>query len=562
MTRQSKYLYDIFISHDKDDREWVNEWLLPRLEQADLRVFIDYRDFTVGKSVIENIEWAVENSHRTIVVLTPSWVANEWNAFEALLLRTLDPAARQRKLLPLLLKPCDLPKSIDSLEKADLTVERHWEKQLWRVTRDIQDIIPVSPPWREGNVRDFTQWKRWLRRYRRELRRGVAAIGALWLLVSMSLQLGPFEPRQVWTAYDLRAPDANKIVRSGNVLLVGSMNTKSGCDHLDKGLWRSTDNGMTWHLVHAPLCFVRDEAEGEVLAAINGFALTEVLPERIYAATSDVGLLRSDNTGQTWQRVGETNLENPQLTHVAVDPDNADLVFVVTEPGGLYRSSDGGQHWQRLDNREPDVSVCDQGMVLTRTIKGGALLAIPGKVVIGTNDPNELSPDSDVPSGLYVSSDKGNCWERVDDGKGRYQYAMLTHLPTAPGQSLLMVTIDQWKESGIDGWQFWHLDVALSLPQRELLWTQDHIIEAIIADGGADPGWYAANSFGEVVRGSLVPDQIEDLPRLTHCIVDCTVDLTVDIGKGPPVLLANSLLSDDGRVFRLTHGPWWRRIWP
>ena len=34
MAKQSGYLYDVFISHSPTDQEWVDEWLLPRLEQA------------------------------------------------------------------------------------------------------------------------------------------------------------------------------------------------------------------------------------------------------------------------------------------------------------------------------------------------------------------------------------------------------------------------------------------------------------------------------------------------------------------------------------------------
>ena len=101
MTEQVGYVYDVFISYSLADRDWVEAELLPRLEQAGVRVAIDYRDFIVGKPLIENIEAAVDASRRTIVVLSPEWVASEWNAFEALLIRTQDPAVTRRKLLPL-----------------------------------------------------------------------------------------------------------------------------------------------------------------------------------------------------------------------------------------------------------------------------------------------------------------------------------------------------------------------------------------------------------------------------------------------------------------------------
>jgi hypothetical protein len=557
MAEKSEYLYDVFISHSKADQEWVDEWLLPRLEQAGLRVAVDYRDFIIGMPRIKNIERAVEHSRRTIVVLTPAWLDSEWNAFEALLLRTMDPAARQRKLLPVLLKPCEPSDLIASLEKVDLTVERHWEKQLQRLTRDIRDVIPVSPPWKEGGVRDFTQWKRWIKRYRRELRRGVVALCALWLAGSITLQLPPFEPRQVWMSQGLRAPNATKLVRVGDVLLVGGANVELGCELLERGLWRSANNGATWQPIHAPLCFERP-GQGPVLADIVDFALTETQPERIYAASSDVGLLRSDDAGQTWRRTGDAGLESSQLVQVAVDPDNADRVFVAAQAGGLYRSTDGGQHWQRLDRRQPDAPSCEQGMILTQTLSVGALLATPEKVLVGTSDPFELT-DAHVPSGLYASADAGDCWEQVDDGEGRYQYAALTHLPAAPGQPLLVLARDWWKEPGSGTWGLWRLDMASSPSRRELLWTHDHTVGAVMAEDGVNPGWYVATNLGEMVRGSLdVPAQVKKLPRLTRCMLPPTCDVAwvADTGEGPPVLLAG------GRVFRLTPGPWWRRVWP
>ena len=77
MIKQPEYLYDVFISCSQAEREWVDEWLLPRLEQAGLRVAVDYRDFIVGMPRIDNIERAVNHSRHTIVVLTTNWLDSE-----------------------------------------------------------------------------------------------------------------------------------------------------------------------------------------------------------------------------------------------------------------------------------------------------------------------------------------------------------------------------------------------------------------------------------------------------------------------------------------------------
>jgi hypothetical protein len=126
-----EYTHDVFISHSRADRAWVREELLPRLEGAGLRVLLADRDFEVGAPQAINAEQAVETSRHTLIVITPDWIADEWNAFEALLASAADPAARRRKLIPVLLKPAELPPRLAALTYADLTAEdrtRQWER--------------------------------------------------------------------------------------------------------------------------------------------------------------------------------------------------------------------------------------------------------------------------------------------------------------------------------------------------------------------------------------------------------------------------------------------------
>jgi len=125
--------YDAFISYSHSDTVWVWEWLRPRLEEAQLRVCLDKRDFDVGVPSLENMERAVDHSRHTLLVLTPAWVASEWTAFEELLTQTTDPAARRRRLIPLLLQPCDPPLRIAMLTYADFTQDEAWDTQIERV---------------------------------------------------------------------------------------------------------------------------------------------------------------------------------------------------------------------------------------------------------------------------------------------------------------------------------------------------------------------------------------------------------------------------------------------
>lgn len=108
MSGQTDYPYDVFISYSHADREWVWDVLLPRLEEAGLKVIIDDRDFEPGAPLVTEKERAALQSRKTLLVLSPAYVDSEWAEFVNILVQTLDPAARKRRLIPVLRVPCRL----------------------------------------------------------------------------------------------------------------------------------------------------------------------------------------------------------------------------------------------------------------------------------------------------------------------------------------------------------------------------------------------------------------------------------------------------------------------
>jgi hypothetical protein len=114
-----QFEYDLFISYSSKDRAWVRGELLPRLEASGLRACIDYRDFRLGAPIVNEMERAVLSSRKTLLVLTPYYLESAWTEFEALMLQALDPAARGRRLIPLLKEKCELPPRIGYLTYVD-----------------------------------------------------------------------------------------------------------------------------------------------------------------------------------------------------------------------------------------------------------------------------------------------------------------------------------------------------------------------------------------------------------------------------------------------------------
>nr|XP_006814470.1 PREDICTED: uncharacterized protein LOC102803333 [Saccoglossus kowalevskii] len=98
--RKNRLMYPLLFgrSEDDDDKEWdafvavkggteeetfVNKELLYELEENnDYKVNIHHRDFTAGIPIVENILYAIKNSRRTILILSPEFVRSEWCNYE------------------------------------------------------------------------------------------------------------------------------------------------------------------------------------------------------------------------------------------------------------------------------------------------------------------------------------------------------------------------------------------------------------------------------------------------------------------------------------------------
>ena len=84
------------------------------------------------------MERAVTQSRKTLLVLTPAYMESEWAVFESVLAQTLDPAARQRRVLPLLLLPCDLPLRIRAFTYLEFTDPAKIETEFRRLVAAIK----------------------------------------------------------------------------------------------------------------------------------------------------------------------------------------------------------------------------------------------------------------------------------------------------------------------------------------------------------------------------------------------------------------------------------------
>ena len=126
-------IYDAFVSYSYLDHDWVWGTLARRLEANDppYKLCIHDRDFELGAPIAENILKSVEQSRRTILVLSRNFLASEWCLleFQAAHRRALEQ--RMRYLIVILLEEVD-PDQVNSEIKhylrtnTYLSVQNRW----------------------------------------------------------------------------------------------------------------------------------------------------------------------------------------------------------------------------------------------------------------------------------------------------------------------------------------------------------------------------------------------------------------------------------------------------
>ena len=537
------FKYDVFISYTKADRDWAEHSLGEMLRATGIRVATEYtlEEYMVGEPELRNIEHALQVCRRVIVVLSPEALNDPLRDFSGEAARALDPAARERKLLPLVLKPCKLPDWVGALrlKAADFTDEKFRAAEMGRLVRSIQYTIPPPStlPERPGAL-----WRWRLRYYRRQIALGAVAavIGVLALWIG--LQLAPFEPRPGWRPLGLNDRDAKWLFHFGETLLVAT-DTTTGCKGPDTGLWRSDDHGATWQRISVPELDFGPEGKCD-RAAMNEIVQAPVQPNRLYAATSDTGLLRSDNLGLEWNPVGEKSLPVRQLFSVARLTNQMERLYV-TGNAGLWRSDDEGATWQRLDGA--DVcrdSALGVNLPPSAALKGMLLAAHNTLYVAPHFDPSPSGLAQDA--GLYVSRDGGNCWQLAFPSNLVFNFMALVASPTVQDE-ILFVAVDRTRPMRQTLYRYNPRERAQNL------WETDSPIFGLLYDAEGK-SWYASTVSGEVWTGlvrATSTDALRALGTVQRCrLQQCYCDIAPGFKPGPPLFLT------DGRVFEWATVPW------
>jgi len=228
------------------------------------------------------------------------------------------------------------------------------------------------------------------------------------------------------------------------------------------GIWKTIDAGVTWTPIF----------DSQPIASIGALEAAPSNPNVLYAGTgeSDIrsdlssgdGVYKSSDGGVTWKNIGLR--DSKQISRIAIDPSNADLVYVgvlghaygPNEERGVYKSTDGGQTWTRVLYKGPEIGVSDLAIAA----------AVPNILFAGTWNAHRppwstYAPLQGPGGGLYRSTDSGGNWTQLaghglpDGDWGRVGVAV------APDGKRVYTVIEAGKKSGLyrsdDGGETWTL---------------------------------------------------------------------------------------------------------
>lgn len=135
----------VFISYSHNDEEFVRDYLLTNLEKNGIPCHIDFRDFELGKASIICMEEAVEKCDKTILVYSKNWLGSEFSQFEGVMLQTESPLNFNKKIIPIMIEKCDIPRRLKILNYANFTDKSKRDTQLERVIKQIKNDLKLRP---------------------------------------------------------------------------------------------------------------------------------------------------------------------------------------------------------------------------------------------------------------------------------------------------------------------------------------------------------------------------------------------------------------------------------
>src|SRR5215207_3429344 len=112
------FRFDVFISYAAEDHAWVEGYLLDALTAASVRVHTEDA-FALGVPRLIEFERAIQQSTRTLLVLSPAYLIDTFGQFVDVLVNSYGMETATWPLIPLILQTIELPPRLSQLVRLD-----------------------------------------------------------------------------------------------------------------------------------------------------------------------------------------------------------------------------------------------------------------------------------------------------------------------------------------------------------------------------------------------------------------------------------------------------------
>ncbi len=162
-----------------------------------------------------------------------------------------------------------------------------------------------------------------------------------------------------------------------DVIYVGTGSTGvRGCVSVGDGVYKSTDGGTTWgHIGLAEagqINVIRVHPDNPDLVYVTALG-------HIFGPNEERGVYRTDNGGQTWEKVLYVS-EQTGAIDLVMSPDNPRELYAAMwrgerkpwtmisggDEGGIYKTTDGGDTWTKLTNGIPEYPIGRIGLAISK----------------------------------------------------------------------------------------------------------------------------------------------------------------------------------------------------
>ncbi len=177
---------------------------------------------------------------------------------------------------------------------------------------------------------------------------------------------------------------------------------------IGQSVWRSTDNGDTWNRASNGIF---PEAD------VRAIAVNPNNADVVYAGT-DKGVFRSENGGDAWQAL-PSEMDALEVWALAIDTTAPETLYAGTCPSAFFKSTDGGASWRKLN------------VDLAQECEGIPIIPRVTTFIIDAEDNQTLYAGIEI-DGMRISTDGGETWTERSEGLSSLDIHGLCVVPGAP----------------------------------------------------------------------------------------------------------------------------------